>query len=125
MKFEEAIDIFDNCSKLMLVTTYKRLCRLNRTKMMEVTNDMKKNFTETSIYAKYYLTVNGKTMLYTEYGEIENNNFVLDTTSVEVDKDKKEIYSDSSEKVLLKKMFLGLGGGGIKKNKEIAYELWF
>lgn len=34
-------------------------------------------------------------------------------------------YSDSSEKVLLKKMFLGLGGGGIKKNKEIAYELWF
>ena len=62
-----------------------------------------KNFTETSIYAKYYLTVNGKTMLYTEYGEIENNNFVLDTTSVEVDKDKKEIYSDSSEKVLLKK----------------------
>ena len=42
MKFEEAIDIFDNCSKLMLVTTYKRLCRLNRTKMMEVTNDMKK-----------------------------------------------------------------------------------
>lgn len=64
-------------------------------------------------------------MLYTEYGEIENNNFVLDTTSVEVDKDKKEIYSDSSEKVLLKKMFLGLGDGGIKKNKEIAYELWF
>lgn len=42
MKFEEAIDIFDNCSKLMLVTTYKRLCRLNRTKMMGVTNDMKK-----------------------------------------------------------------------------------
>ena len=42
-------------------------------------------------------------MLYTEYGKIENNNFVLDTTSVEVDKDKKEIYSDSSEKVLLKK----------------------
>lgn len=34
-------------------------------------------------------------------------------------------YSDSSEKVLLKKMFPGLGGGGIKKNKEIAYELWF
>lgn len=63
MKFEEAIDIFDNCGKLMLVATYKRLCRLN--------------------------------------------------------------YSDSSEKVLLKKMFLGLGGGGIKKNKEIAYELWF
>ena len=29
MKFEEAIDIFDNCSKLMLVTTYKRLRRLN------------------------------------------------------------------------------------------------
>lgn len=56
-------------------------------------------------------------MLYTEYGEIENNNFVLDTTSV--------IYSDSSEKVLLKKMFLGLGGGDIKENKEIAYELWF
>lgn len=63
MKFEEAIDIFDNNSKLMLVATYKRLCRLN--------------------------------------------------------------YSDSSEKVLLKKMFLGLGGGDIKKNKEIAYELWF
>ncbi len=63
MKFEEFIDIFDNSSKLMLVATYKRLCRLN--------------------------------------------------------------YSDSSEKVLLKKMFLGLGGGGIKKNKEIAYELWF
>lgn len=63
MKFEEAIDIFDNSSKLMLVATYKRLCRLN--------------------------------------------------------------YSDSSEKVLLKKMFLGLGGGDIKKNKEIAYELWF
>lgn len=53
---------------------------------------MKKNFTETSIYAKYYLTVNGKTMLYTEYGEIENNNFVLDTTSVEVDKDKKRNF---------------------------------
>ena len=34
-------------------------------------------------------------------------------------------YSDSSEKVLLKKMFLGLGGGHIKENKEIAYELWF
>lgn len=34
-------------------------------------------------------------------------------------------YSDSSEKVLLKKMFLGLGGGDIKENKEIAYELWF
>lgn len=63
MKFGEIIDIFDNCGKLMLVATYKRLCRLN--------------------------------------------------------------YSDSSEKVLLKKMFLGLGGGGIKKNKEIAYELWF
>lgn len=63
MKFEEFIDIFDNSSKLMLVATYKRLCRLN--------------------------------------------------------------YSDSSEKVLLKKMFLGLGGGDIKKNKEIAYELWF
>lgn len=63
MKFEEAIDIFDNSSKLMLVATYKRLRRLN--------------------------------------------------------------YSDSSEKVLLKKMFLGLGGGDIKKNKEIAYELWF
>ena len=63
MKFEEAIDIFDNSSKLMLVATYKRLRRLN--------------------------------------------------------------YFDSSEKVLLKKMFLGLGGGGIKKNKEIAYELWF
>lgn len=28
MKFEEAIDIFDNSSKLMLVTTYKRLRRL-------------------------------------------------------------------------------------------------
>ena len=42
MKFEEAIDIFDNCSKLMLVTTYKRLCRLNRTKMMEVTKAIKK-----------------------------------------------------------------------------------
>lgn len=63
MKFGEIIDIFDNCGKLMLVSTYKRLCRLN--------------------------------------------------------------YSDSSEKVLLKKMFLGLGGGDIKKNKEIAYELWF
>ena len=63
MKFGEIIDIFDNCGKLMLVATYKKLCRLN--------------------------------------------------------------YSDSSEKVLLKKMFLGLGGGGIKKNKEIAYELWF
>lgn len=63
IKSEEIIDIFDNCSKLMLVATYKRLCRLN--------------------------------------------------------------YSDSSEKVLLKKIFLGLGGGGIKKNKEIAYELWF
>lgn len=63
MKFEEFIDIFDNSSKLMLVATYKRLCRLN--------------------------------------------------------------YSDSSEKVLLKKMFLGLGGGDIEKNKEIAYELWF
>ena len=63
MKFGEIIDIFDNCGKLMLVATYKRLCRLN--------------------------------------------------------------YSDSSEKVLLKKMFLGLSGGGIKKNKEIAYELWF
>lgn len=63
MKFGEIIDIFDNCGKLMLVATYKRLCRLN--------------------------------------------------------------YSDSSEKVLLKKMFLGLGGGDIKKNKEIAYELWF
>ena len=80
---------------------------------------------------------------------------MLDTISVEEDKDKKEIsnipdsiyfdgercvshssgkiyyryrgdfYSDSSEKVLLKKMFLGLGGGAIKKNKEIAYELWF
>lgn len=71
---------------------------------------------------------------------------MLDTISVEEDKDKKEIsnipdsiylsgkiyyryrgdfYSDSSEKVLLKKMFLGLGGGDIKKNKEIAYELWF
>ena len=63
IKSAEIIDIFDNCGKLMLVATYKRLCRLN--------------------------------------------------------------YSDSSEKVLLKKMFLGLGGGGIKKNKEIAYELWF
>ena len=42
MKFEEAIDIFDKSSKLMLVTTYKKLCRLNGTKMMEVTNDMKK-----------------------------------------------------------------------------------
>ncbi len=31
-------------------------------------------------------------MLYTEYGEIENNNFVLDTTSVEVDKDKKRNF---------------------------------
>ena len=31
-------------------------------------------------------------------------------------------YSDSSEKVLLKKMFLGLGGGDIKKNKETSYE---
>lgn len=29
MKFEEAIDIFDNSSKLMLVATYKRLRRLN------------------------------------------------------------------------------------------------
>ena len=54
MKFEEAIDIFDNSSKLMLVTTYKRLCRLKWCK---------------------------------------KNNFVLDTTSVEVDKDKKEISS--------------------------------
>lgn len=64
-------------------------------------------------------------MLYTEYGEIENNNFVLDTTSVEVDKDKKEIYSDSSEKVLLKKNVSWSRRWGIKKNKEIAYELWF
>lgn len=63
IKSEEIIDIFDNSGRLMLVATYKWLCRLN--------------------------------------------------------------YSDSSEKVLLKKMFLGLGGGGIKKNKEIAYELWF
>ena len=54
MKFEEAIDIFDNSSKLMLVTTYKRLRRLKW---------------------------------------CEKNNFVLDTTSVEVDKDKKEISS--------------------------------
>ena len=29
IKSEEIIDIFDNCSKLMLVATYKRLCRLN------------------------------------------------------------------------------------------------
>ena len=94
MKFEEFIDIFDNSSKLMLVATYKRLRRLN---------------------------------------DVKKNNFVLDTISVEEDKDKKEIsnipdsiyfdgercvshssgkiyyryrgdfYSDSSEKVLLKK----------------------
>ena len=94
MKFEEFIDIFDNSSKLMLVATYKRLRRLKW---------------------------------------CEKNNFVLDTISVEEDKDKKEIsnipesiyfdgercvshssgkiyyryrgdfYSDSSEKVLLKK----------------------
>ena len=73
---------------------------------------------------------------------------MLDTISVEEDKDKKEIsnipdsiyfdgercVSHSSGKIyyryrgdffFLKKMFLGLGGGDIKKNKEIAYELWF
>lgn len=49
MKFEEAIDIFDNSSKLMLVATYKRLHRLNRTKVMEVTNDMKKFYRNINI----------------------------------------------------------------------------
>ena len=119
-----------------LFTTFSQTVQASPVKMNTISNGIEmveKNFTETSIYAKYYLTVNGKTMLYTEYGEIENNNFVLDTTSVEVDKDKKEIsnipdsiyfdgercvshssgkiyyryrgdfYSDSSEKVLLKK----------------------
>lgn len=42
MKFGEIIDIFDNSGRLMLVATYKRSRRLNRTKMMGVTNDMKK-----------------------------------------------------------------------------------
>lgn len=79
-----------------LFTTFSQTVQASPVKMNTISNGIEmveKNFTETSIYAKYYLTVNGKTMLYTEYGEIENNNFVLDTTSVEVDKDKKEISS--------------------------------
>lgn len=39
-------------------------------------------------------------MLYTEYGEIENNNFVLDTTSVEVDKDKKKFLQRNKRNTL-------------------------
>ena len=42
MKFGEIIDIFDNSGRLMLVATYKRSRRLNKTKMMEVTKEMKK-----------------------------------------------------------------------------------
>lgn len=52
MKFEEAIDIFDNSSKLMLVATYKRLCRLNKTKMMEITKEMKKS--KKNVYGSGY-----------------------------------------------------------------------
>lgn len=35
-------------------------------------------------------------MLYTEYGEIENNNFVLDTTSVEVDMIKRNFFNGTN-----------------------------
>ena len=43
---------------------------------------IEQNFTDTTIYAKYYLTIDGESLLYTEYGEIVNNTFVLNSTSV-------------------------------------------
>ena len=54
---------------------------------------IEQNFTDTTIYAKYYLTIDGETLLYTEYGEIVNNTFVLNSTSVKVDENKEPILS--------------------------------
>lgn len=54
---------------------------------------IEQDFTDTTIYAKYYLTMNGETLLYTEYGEIVNNTFVLNSTSVKVDENKNPILS--------------------------------
>lgn len=52
MKFGEIIDIFDNSGRLMLVATYKRSRRLNKTKMMEVTKEMKKS--KNNVYGSGY-----------------------------------------------------------------------
>lgn len=54
---------------------------------------IEQNFTDTTIYAKYYLTIDGESLLYTEYGEIVNNTFVLNSTSVKVDENKEPILS--------------------------------
>ncbi len=53
MKFGEIIDIFDNSGRLMLVATYKRSRRLNKTKMMEVTKEMKK-IKKNNVYGSGY-----------------------------------------------------------------------
>ena len=41
--------------------------------------------TDTTMYAKYYMTINGETTLYTEYGEIQKDRVVVDSVSIKVD----------------------------------------
>ena len=46
---------------------------------------IEKNDTATTMYSKYYMTYNGETFLYIEYGEIQDDVVVVDTTSVKLD----------------------------------------
>ena len=41
--------------------------------------------TDTTMYAKYYMTINGETTLYTENGEIQKDRVVVDSVSIKVD----------------------------------------
>ena len=52
---------------------------------------LEKDFSDTLIYVKYYLTTNGETTLYTEYGKIAGDTFVLDTVHIKVDEYKTPI----------------------------------
>ncbi len=56
---------------------------------------LEKDFSDTSIYVKYYLTTNGETTLYTEYGKIAGDTFVVNATSNGIEILEKD-FSDTS-----------------------------
>lgn len=55
-----------------------------------------------SFYYNYYLTLDGKTTLYTEYGERVGENYVLVSNSVEINQNKQpDLSTERTEKYLI------------------------
>ena len=83
------------CRKLLAVALSAVMLCLSSTQMVFAdTIEMKNNridfierdVTDTAAYLKYYMTINEKTTLVTEYVQIKNGSIIVDTSEIEVDR---------------------------------------